>query len=145
MDDEQKKKLKEMIEKNNTVDRTKDIRNTKHSDLILADVNMLEKLKKNEKDIKRLSDKTKTHCKFIYETYPEIYYKLLSGNYDFNIMRNQLKLLKDIESGKLSQHEAAFKLGTILKEEYIDPEINSNPKRESINISWKQYSKMTRK
>jgi len=70
---------------------------------------------------------------------------------DINILNKFISLLKQIEDGKLDQHEASFMVGSILKEMYVDSaikraekldeETEKNKKKILPNkeISWSQY------
>ena len=75
---------------------------------------------------------------------------------DMNIMSNLLNVLKQIEDGKVDQHEGSVVVGKILKELYVDSalkrcdNINSGIEQapehvftESKQISWKQYKQMS--
>ena len=67
-----------------------------------------------------------------------------------------LDILKKIEEGQLDQHEGSFMVGSILKEIYVDSalkkaeKLDSNsekapePKKANVNVSWKQFKKMTK-
>jgi hypothetical protein len=74
---------------------------------------------------------------------------------DMNIMSNLLNILKQIEDGKVDQHEGSVLVGKILKELYVDSalkrcdninnSIEQTPEHvfvESKQISWKQYKQM---
>ena len=51
-----------------------------------------------------------------------------------------INIYREIESGKIDQHEASFKVGTILKEMYVDTAINNEPKnKQSRNINYKDW------
>jgi len=68
-----------------------------------------------------------------------------------------LDVLKSIEDEELDQHEGSFKVGTILKEIYIDSSLKkaeklnenaektSEPKKPEIQISWKQFKSINLK
>ena len=71
-----------------------------------------------------------------------------------NLLNRFLNVLRDIEDGKVDQHEGSFIVGTILKEIYIDSalkkankleaEHSENEKRsvEPVNnISWAEFKK----
>ena len=60
-----------------------------------------------------------------------------------------LQILSQIEQGKIDQHTASFKIGTLLKEMYVDSAIREgelldkqNPQEEKnkgTHLSWNQY------
>jgi hypothetical protein len=94
-----------------------------------------------------------SECNFLFTFYTDIYNKLRKDELDLAILIQLLNTLKQIEDGELDQHEASFKVGTILKELYIDSalkkadklnEENGNvtkiePKKAEKLISWKQF------
>ena len=65
------------------------------------------------------------------------------------MLNNFISCLKEIEDGKVDQNEASVKVGTILKEIYIDSALrkankldeqnNTQIKKEPKSISWKQF------
>jgi len=58
-----------------------------------------------------------------------------------------VSILKEIEDGKLDQHEGSVKVGQILKELYIDSALREDKKRhnkkhkyrKSKNVSWSDF------
>lgn len=131
MDEEQRLKLKDMIKVNDTKDFTAKIRKLKHSSLIRDDVQTyLDLCKKypkslNERFFKEMCDKK---CSFLVQNYTDIYIKLIKKELDLNILASLLNVLKDIEDGKMDQHEASFKVGKVLKELYIDTALRKGAK-----------------
>ena len=93
-------------------------------------------------------------CNFLFTYYTDIYNKVRKDEIDIHIMNKLLDVLKQIEDGKLDQHEGAFLTGTILKELYVDSAIkkadklNANdeprpePKKAEKNVTYKQFKKM---
>jgi hypothetical protein len=71
------------------------------------------------------------------------------------LLYNFLDILQQIEIGELTQHEGSFKVGTILKQIYIDSALKKSEKldkqnetnevpvkpKEHLNISWKEYKR----
>jgi hypothetical protein len=64
-------------------------------------------------------------------------------------------VLRDIEDGKIDQHEGAFSFGTLLKQIYVDSALKKAEKLNSetgdkepeykgpqVNVSWSQFKKM---
>jgi hypothetical protein len=64
-------------------------------------------------------------------------------------------VLRDIEDGKIDQHEGAFAFGTLLKQIYVDSALKKAEKLNAesgekepeykgpqVNVSWSQYKKM---
>lgn len=154
MDDKQRLQLQNMIKANNTEDFTKSIRELKHSQIIRNDVNNLIILKsKYRNDPEKLHMEAASECNFLFTFYTDIYNKLRKDELDLAILIQLLNTLKQIEDGELDQHEASFKVGTILKELYVDSALKKadklneendkvtkiEPKKAEKNISWKQY------
>jgi len=146
--------LEKMIKTNNVEDCTQEIREKSHSGLIKKDVLTLIGLKKNyfrlEKSNPNEFDKIcVSRCQFIFNNYTDIYNKVKKDEIDLNILFKFLEVLKEIEDGKLDQHEGAFKVGNLLKEMYIDSAIRKGDKldknkkdiitKKPKNISYKEY------
>jgi hypothetical protein len=152
MDDNQRLQLQNMIKANNVDDQTELIRNLKHSTILRTEVNTMMMIKSKYKD-----DPDKIHfecmneCNFLFSYYTDVYNKIRKDEIDIRILNNFLDVLKQIEDGDLDQHEGSFKVGTILKELYIDSalkkadKLNENevapaePKKPQVQMSWKQY------
>lgn len=152
MDDNQRLQLQNMIKANNVDDQTELIRNLKHSTILRTEVNTMMMIKSKYKD-----DDDKIHfecmneCNFLFSYYTDVYNKIRKDEIDIRILNNFLDVLKQIEDGDLDQHEGSFKVGTILKEMYIDSalkkadKLNENevapaePKKPVVQMSWKQY------
>lgn len=150
MNYEQKLKLSEMINQNNTIDNTDEIKKLKHSKIIRENINNLVVLKKNTRDKKELNIKAQSECFFLFKNYTIIYNKLLKDDLDLSIMYKFLDVLETIENGKCDQHEASYTIGLLLKQIYIDKKINTDiEKNNNIkpinNISWNEYSKIVLK
>ena len=67
---------------------------------------------------------------------------------DLTIMMKLLDVLTEIEEEKCNQHEGSVKVGTLLKELYIDCKVAETKQRDElyqtkqvtpITISWKEY------
>ena len=61
-----------------------------------------------------------SRCAFLFTYYTDIYNRLKSGEIDLNLLTQMIRVLREIEDGKLDQHEGSFKVGTILKRIYVD-------------------------
>jgi hypothetical protein len=145
MDDTQRLKLHELISQNNVQDNSERIKNLKHSELIRNDVKKIQLLISSIGlgDFKLLDQACLPHCNFLFTNYTDIYNKLLKGRIDHSMLYKLLDCLKDIEDGVLTQHEASYQIGMILKKLYIDPKIDEEIKmREGIKINWQQYKNM---
>jgi hypothetical protein len=161
MDEKQRLQLNSMIKTNNVEDQTELIRKLKHSAILKNEVNNMILIKgKYCEDKEKIAEECINECGFLYTFYTDIFNKIKKDEIDINIFYKFLDVLKNIEDGKVDQHEASFLVGTLLKELYIDsalkkaekldkemePENNmKQPKRLEINISWKEYKERERK
>ena len=117
MDTNQRLHLQKMITANNVEDNTGLIRQLKHSHILREDVNNLIMLKAkymDEPDALHLEGITE--CTFLFTYYTDLYNKIRKDEIDLKILFNALDVLKDIEDGKLDQHEGAYAFGTLLKQ-----------------------------
>lgn len=148
--------LQRMINENNVEDFTDDIRQKKHSEPIKKDVRTLVLLKKLYADRAR-SDPLEfetmciERCQFLFNNYTDIFNKIRKDELDLDIFMKFVELLKMIEDGKMDQHEAAFQVGTMLKQIYIDSALrkskhlddkNVTEEKKTVehkNISWSQW------
>ena len=143
MNPEQRLQLNELIRANNSVDNTPLIRELKHSSKIWDDVKKMV-LIKHGKEWKDVESKCITEAHFLYTNYTIIFNRLLRDRIDVSIFYSFLNVLKDIEDGKLDQHEASFQIGTLLKEMYIDPKIEEIKEPAYVKgrtISWQEFKK----
>lgn len=159
MDTENRLNLQRMINANDVQDMTEEIRNKKHSDLIRNDIKTLLFLKGkfsslSQNDPVEFENKCILECQFLFNNYTDIFNKVRKDEIDLKLLNQFLDILKEIENGHLDQHTASFKVGTILKEIYIDSalkkseklEQNSDePVKEKVkekNINWSQWKKI---
>jgi hypothetical protein len=117
--------MKALMESDDYVNNTEKIRQIKHSDMILADVGKLCELKKTHHKMKIVEEEKYKHlcqtsCPFIYSNYTDIFNKIVNDELDMNMLVNFVETLKQIEDGILDQYDASVKIGTILKEMYVD-------------------------
>lgn len=144
MNPEQRIKLNELIRTNNSVDNTPLIRDLKHSSKIWEDVKKIVKLKRN-KPWKEVESQCMVEASFLHTHYTMIFNRLLRDGIDVTILYAFLGVLKEIEDGVLDQHEASFKIGTLLKKMYIDPKLDESKEVKYIqgeNISWQEFKKI---
>lgn len=161
MDPSERLNLQKMISANNVEDMTDDIRKKKHSEFIRDDIKTLLYLKRkhlnmmNEhpSDFQEICIK---ECIFLFNNYTDIFNKVKNDEIDLKLLNIFLDVLKDIENGHLDQHEASFKVGTILKEIYIDSALKKSEKLDKLSIennelpkkviekkiNWSQWKKM---
>ena len=157
MDDNQRLQLQNMIKTNNVEDQTNLIRNLKHSELLRNEINNLIMIKaKFRDDAERIHLESMNECNFLFTYYTDIYNKVKKDEIDLTILHKFLDVLQSIERGELDQHEGSFRVGTLLKEMYIDSALKKadklnqgqdapeEPKRSALNVSWKQYKQMNR-
>ena len=162
MDDNARLKLQSMIKENNVEDQTDLIRDLKHSDILRKNVKKLIELKeKYSNDIENAGFKAEcmSDCSFLFMYYTDIYNKIRKDEIELRILFQFLDVLKEIEEGKLDQHEGSFKVGTLLKELYIDSALKKADKldkehasateqadtvvrEEPLNVSWKQFKQI---
>lgn len=157
--DDDKIKLQSLISANNVENQTPMIRKVKHSELIKKDAEHLIKLlKTKDKNSKKFQEKCEKECQFIFSYYTDIFNKLIKEELDTKILFNFLEALKDIEDGKLDQHEASIKVGMYLKDLYIDSALKKTEKNDKLynsdniksnedvtNITWSEFKKLNRK
>lgn len=160
MDDTERLNLQKMIDANNVVDCTQEIREKKHSAKIKNDVQILLNLKKKYARL-ALSNPEQfdmmcvSQCNFIFSNYTDIYNRVKKDELNLNILGELLNVLEKIERGELDQHMGAFQVGKVLKEMYIDSALlkadkidkktgkklegSSKPTAPVKKISWKQF------
>ena len=149
--------LQKLISNNDEfTETTNQIRTLRHSVLIGNDVKELENLKRKYARIRasnpdQFTRMCESKCSFLHSNYTDIYNKVKKDEIDLSILSRFLTILKEIEDGKVDQHEASYKVGTALKEMYIDsalkkekhnPHNKRNKKpvfKKSKNISWETY------
>jgi len=156
MDNNQRLHLQKMITANNVEDNTDLIRQLKHSHILREDVNNLIMLKsKYFDDPNKINLEGMTECTFLFTYYTDIYNKIRKDEIDLKILFNALDVLRDIEDGKMDQHEGAFKFGNLLKKIYVDSALKKAEKLNAetgetepqykgpqVNVSWSQFKKM---
>ena len=123
---------------NDYEDNTDGIRRLKHSDLIISDMKKMIELKKEnammrENNPIEFSSLCQTTCSFLYNAYTDIFNRLYKDELDVELMFEALKTLKQIEDGKVDQHEGSFMVGKLLKELYIDSALKKSEKLDAVN------------
>jgi hypothetical protein len=165
MDDNQRLQLQSMINENNVIDKTNLIRKIKHSSILRNEVNEMIQLKnvyKNDLSSPDFKDESMSKCKFLFQYYTDIFNKLRKDELNVNMLFEFLDILEKIEKGEMGQHDASFKVGSILKNMYIDSAVkhtekmenmeaknNENnsepkPKPKSKDVSWNYFKKIKR-
>jgi hypothetical protein len=156
MDDNQRLHLQKMIAANNVEDNTDLIRKLKHSHILREDVNNLIMLKaKYLNNPESLHLEGMSECNFLFTYYTDIYNKIRKDEIDLKILFRALDVLRDIEDGKLDQHNGAYEFGVLLKQIYVDSALKKAEKLNAetgekekeykgpqVDISWSQFKKM---
>jgi hypothetical protein len=144
--DEERLNLSKMIKNYDADDNTAKIRKLCHSQKIKDNVERFINLKRKYVRMKRDTPKkfeklAISHCNFLFTHYTNIF----------------IRKLKDIETGRVDQHEASVSIGKILKQLYVDSAIKREDKLNSIdektgkkkkekkpkhNISWQKFKEM---
>ena len=156
MDANQRLHLQKMITANNVEDTTDLIRQLKHSHVLREDVNNLIMLKAkylNDQDSLHLEGMTE--CNFLFTYYTDLYNKIRKDEIDLKILFKAFDVLRDIEDGKIDQHEGAYAFGSLLKKVYVDSALKKAEKLNAesgekepeyngpqVNVSWRQFKKM---
>lgn len=144
MDDEQRIHLQKLIEANETENHTEVIRRVKHSSQIYLDVTTMIKLKQEygrlaKSNPKQFDSICVSRCAFLFKFYTDLFNKLKSGEIDLKLLFRMIQILRDIEDGKLDQHEGSFEVGKILKSIYVDSAL-----KRSENLDAEQAKKEKR-
>lgn len=156
MDDNQRLHLQKMISVNNVDDNTDLIRQLKHSHVLRDDVNNLIMLKvKYQDDPDSLHLEGMTECNFLFTYYTDIYNKIRKDEIDLKVLFQSLDVLRDIEDGKLDQHDGAYQFGLLLRKIYVDSALKKAEKLNTetgekekeykgpqVNVSWTEFKKM---
>lgn len=140
-------KLNDMIQDGDCVDNTETIRQLKHSSQITKNINIILRLKKKHEegtfDFKQLDNECLKECRFLFDNYTSIYNKLLRGQIDLVVFYKFLYYLKKIEDGELTFYQASFEIGTLLKNMYVDPIIDTKSDIHTVkNITWNEYKNL---
>ena len=125
MDPEQRIQLQKLVEANETEDHTEVIRRVKHSAQIYVDVTTMIKLKREYGRLAKSNPKQfdaicVSRCAFLFKFYTDLFNRIKTGEIDLNLLFKMIQVLRDIEDGKLDQHEGSFEVGKILKSIYVD-------------------------
>jgi hypothetical protein len=154
MDFNERLELQKMISVNGTTDQTEMIRRLKHSSILRSEINRMLDLKVEYiDDPEQLNLEAMMECAFLNTYYNDIYNRLRKDELNIEILFNFLDVLKEVEDGKLDQHEASYKVGKVLKEIYVDSALRKAEKldklypeekveeNKGIDINWKTYKK----
>lgn len=144
MNADEKHHLQKMIAANDTEDNTSMLREYKHSTQISNDVFAMIQLKRDyarlaKSNPRQFDAMCVSRCAFLFKYYTDIYNRLKSGEIDLNLLFNMIRILREIEDGKLDQHEGSFEVGKILKKIYVDSAL-----KRSENLDAEQAAKEKR-
>ena len=104
------------------------------NDNTVADTSNLEtnikKLQDKIKEIKNKSgkiDKKKLEIEFknLHEKFPTIFNKIIDGTMEMGRLKFMLKMIKDIETKKISKHQASVTVGQELVNNIVKPQMNN--------------------
>jgi hypothetical protein len=161
LNDNERLKLKEMINEMGSEDNTEQIRRVKHSVILRDEIRKLDTFRKanislRDTDPAKFTSECQNISNFLYTNYTDLFNRILKDELDFEIMTKLLIVLKLIEDGKVDQHEGSVMVGKVLKELYVDSALktseNLDKRYESTTestdgvstndikqISWKEY------
>lgn len=137
MDNTDRLNLQKMINANDVVDCTSEIREKKHSQLIKADIENFLNLKSKyprlkETNPKQYDNMCTSRCNFLFTNYTDLFNRVKKDEIDLNILAHFINILKKIEDGELDQHEGAYMVGKLLKELYVDSALKKSEKLDKI-------------
>lgn len=155
MEENQRLELQKMISENGTTDQTELIRTLKHSSILKSEIDKMIDLKAKYIDDSEEAFhlEAMNECSFLNMYYNDIYNRLRKDELNIEILYNFINVLKEIEDGKLDQHEASYKVGKLLKEIYVDSALKKAEKLDKlypetknvvnngIEIDWKTFKK----
>ena len=160
LSDSQRLNLKKLVNENDGEETTELIRNAKHSNLIKEDVKLLNDLKVKYARLAKSNPNEfnllcQSKCNFLYNNYTDIFNKVKKSEIDLQLLSKFLGILKEIEDGKIDQHDGSYQVGTILKQIYVDSALQKSEKidkrnkkqvkkpsfAKQKNISWAEYKK----
>tara|TARA_Y100001970_G_C14257529_1_gene876576 strand:- start:5134 stop:5631 length:498 start_codon:yes stop_codon:yes gene_type:complete len=153
--------LEKMIKANDAVNNTQKIRDLKHSKKIYDDANKLIVLKKKyanlyKNNLDSFQKICVEECQFLFNTYTDIFNKIIKNEIDMNLLLQLINILANIENANVDQHEASFEVGKLLKKIYIDSALKKSENldkkyqdeneeekvlKPTSNISWAEYKK----
>ena len=166
MNPQERLDLKKLMDQSDYEDNTEGIRKLKHSDLIQAEIIRMEKLKKTEKEFRETNPTQflmlcQEKCSFLYNSYTDIFTRVVKDELDIGLMDQTLTLLKKIEQGEIDQQEGSVMMGKLLhrvfvesalkRAEHLDIQSNNNedtsnpevPINNGKTMSWREYKRTT--
>lgn len=147
--------MKSLMDSGEYVDHTEQIRQLKHSKLIDADVEKICMLKQTHAKMRiveegKFRNLCETSCPFLFNNYTDLFNKIMADELNLKMLAEFLQVLREIEDSELDQYDASVKIGTLLRDIYIDSAVKRGekldqenakpPPVQSKNISWKQFN-----
>ena len=116
-------------------DNTDGIRKLRHSTLIHSDILELENMKKTQSELrvthpKQFLFQCQKKCSFLYNSYTDIFNRVLNDELDLEMMSKVLDMLKNIEDGKINQQEGSVLVGKLLYQVFVDSAMKKGEKIE---------------
>ena len=117
--------MKALMESDDYVNNTDRIRELKHSEKILEDIGKLCEIRKKHPNMQMMDEQgynelCRNTTPFLYNHYTDIFNKVVKDELNMEMMVRFIFILKQIEEGVIDQYDASVKVGTILKEMYVD-------------------------
>lgn len=146
--------MKALMESDDYVDNTAKIEKLKHSEYILEDIGKICKLKKTHHHMRMVEEDKFNHlCQtsapLLFNSYTDIFNKVMKDEINMELMVKFVTILKQIEEGHVDQYDASVKVGTILREMYVDSAMRKADKLdalaetstfvEPVKMSWSEY------
>ena len=148
--------MKALMESDDYVNNTDRIRELKHSESILVDIGKLCEIKITHPHMRMIEEEKynylcQTSAPFLFNNYTDIFNKVLKDELNMEMMVKFIFILKQIEDGILDQYDASVKVGTILREMYVDSAVRRGDNLdkenaedapifvEPVKMSWKDF------
>ena len=130
MREDERLKLDELLRKDDVAQTTDKIRELKHSGQIKMCIDNIVKLKATHHRMsKNMFEKMAiSQANFLFSNYTIIFNKLINDEFNVKILYEFVAILKQIEDGKLNQHEGSYMVGKKLKESYVDSVVEKDKK-----------------
>ena len=149
MDDAQRLQLQKMLDANQAENNTDQIREVKHSQRIREDVQRLIDLKRSHARLAvsnpdQFDQMCVSRCNFLFTHYTDIFNRVKKDELDLNILGRFLDVLKQIEDGKVDQHEASVVVGELLKKLYVDSALRKSEHLDQAAEASKKSSKKSK-
>lgn len=130
--------MQSLMSSDDYVNNTDKIRQLKHSEDILLDIGKICELKQTHGKMKIVEEEKfkhlcQTSCPFLYANYTDIFNKVVNDELNLHMMVDFVKMLKQIEEGQIDQFEASVKIGTILRDMYVDSAARRGEKLDAAN------------